>query len=206
MRCARKASTVEYMDHAKNENMMKAARGAAMLRKEATLPATALRIKPLAKSIRTATILARMQRRIYPKEMQEDVQTLLAILESTDMSCGLFIGKKLVGYALFQGVEKAGMIYLYDIAILPRFQHRGLGAELTQGVLAAAWQKKLRIKMHVRAMSYPLFVNRERLRAAGYRLVSNKLLRDWYFGEFGIHEDAHELVMEPLERGPSTAA
>jgi GNAT superfamily N-acetyltransferase len=147
-----------------------------------------------------------MQRRIYPKEMQENASTILSILGSTNLSRGLFERGGLIGYALFQRTRRARTIYLYDIAILPRLQHMGLGTKLVQEVLTATWERRLRVKMHVRATSYPLFVNRNKLRAAGYRLVSNKFVHDFYFKEFGIHEDAHELIMEPLANGPGAGA
>lgn len=168
--------------------------------------AAALRVKPLTPSGRTAGLLAQMQRRIYPREMQEDARTILPVLASTDLSRGLFIGKELVGYALFQRARESGTVYLYDIAIVPHLQRRGLGTKLAQEALAAAWHRRLTIKMHVRATSYPLFANRGKLRAAGYRLVNDKFVRDFYFGEFGIHEDARELIMKPLARGPVATA
>jgi len=156
--------------------------------------------------MRTARLLAKMQQRIYPKKMQEDARTILSILESTDLSRGLFMGKRLFGYALFQRFSEEGVVYLYDFAILPQLQHKGLGTKLAQDVLATVREKRLKIKMHVRKTSYPLFANRDKLRAAGYRLVSDKFVRDFYFGEFGIHEDAHELIMKPLSNRLSAQA
>ncbi len=170
------------------------------------LPAAALSVKPLTPTRRTAGLLAQTQRLIYPKEMQEDAPTILSVLASTDLSRGLFLGKELVGYALFERAREKGTVYLYDIAIVPHLQRRGLGTKLAHEVLAAAGRRRLTIKMHVRATSYPLFANRGRLRAAGYRLVNDTFVRDFYFGEFGIHEDAHELVMEPLARGAVASA
>ena len=173
--------------------------------KGTALPAAAVEVRPLVRDMSTARLLAQMQRRIYPKAMQEDARAILSVLASTDLSRGLFMGGDLVGYALFQR-DGAGTIYLYDIAILPHLQRRGLGTKLAQEALAAAWRRRLKVRMHVRATSYPLFVNRDKLRAAAYRLVRNKFVRDFYFKEFGIHEDAHELVMKPLVRRPLIAA
>lgn len=178
----------------------------ASIPKSLALPAAAVSVKPLTAIRRTAGLLAQMQRRIYPREMQEGAPTILSVLASTDLSRGLFLGKELVGYTLFQRTREKGTVYLYDIAIVPHLQRRGLGTKLAQEALAAAWHRRLTIKMHVRATSYPLFAERGKLRAAGYRLVNDKLVRDFYFREFGIHEDAHELTMEPLARGPAATA
>jgi len=184
---------------------MKTARHVPIKPGATALPAVALRTKLLSKDMRTARLLAHMQRRIYPKEMWEDARTILSVLESTDMSRGLFLREQLLGYAIFQGCDEERTIYLYDFAVLPHLQHKGLGTKLARDVLAAAWRKTLKIKMHVRETSYPLFANRDKLRTVGYRLVSDKFVRDFYFGEFGIHEDAHELVMEPVTHRPLTS-
>jgi GNAT superfamily N-acetyltransferase len=167
------------------------------------LPVSALTVKLLPRNLSTARLIARMQVRIYPKEMQEDAREILPILASTDLSRGLFSGKNLLGYALFErGDEKEGTVYLYDFAILPQFQSKGLGSKLLREVLALPWRRKLKVRMHVRKTSYPLLTNEEKLRAAGYRLIRVTLLHDWYFKEFGIHEDAHELVLQPLPHKP----
>lgn len=163
-------------------------------------------IRPLSRSIRTARILAQIQRRVYPKKMQESPRTIYSILASTDLSRGMFLGHKLIGYVLFERSDLNNTVYLYDIALLPKFQHQGLGTKLAQESLAFAWRRRLKVRMHVRSTSYPLFANRSKMRVAGYRLASKKLVSDFYFGEFGIHEDAHELVLHPLVHEPLLTA
>ena len=159
-------------------------------------------IKRLTRSMRTARILARIQRQVYTKRMQESARTVLSILASTDLSRGMFMGHELIGYALIQKASQERTVYLYDLAILPQFQGRGLGTKLVQEALASAWQRQLKVRMHVRSTSRRLFVNRDKLRAAGYRLVRDRFVRDFYFAEFGVHEDAHELVLQPLSQLP----
>jgi GNAT superfamily N-acetyltransferase len=169
------------------------------------LPAT-VTIRPLNRSMETARTLAQIQRQVYPKKMRENPRTIYSILASTGLSRGIFMGRELIGYALFQRDNLDNTVYLYDIAVLPRFQHKGLGTRLAQESLASAWQRGLNVRMHVRSTSYPLFVNRNKIRAGGYRLAGKKFVPDFYFGEFGIHEDAHELILRPLAHEPLVAA
>lgn len=153
-----------------------------------------------------AKLLARAQREVYPRKMQESARVIYSILMSTDLSRGLFMGEELIGYALFERADMPKTVYLYDIAVLPKFQHQGLGTKLAQDALAAAHRRGLKIRMHVRSTSYPLFTNRNKMRSVGYKVARKKFVPDFYFGEFGVHEDAHELVLYPLTHGAMATA
>lgn len=154
-------------------------------------------IKRLSANSNTVKTIARMQEQIYPCGMQDDLKTIREILESSDLSRGMYRAGKLIGYALVQRAEKEGTVYLFDFAVLPQFQRRGLGTRLAAAILRETNRRKLRIAMHVRSSSYPLFGNRQRMRRMGYDVAKDRFLADWYFGEYGVHEDAHELLMEP---------
>lgn len=138
--------------------------------------------------------------------MQESARAIYSILMSTDLSRGLFMGEELIGYALFEKADILKTVYLYDIAVLPKFQHKGLGTTLAREALAASRRRGLKVRMHVRSTSYPLFANSDKMRSAGYRVARKTFVPDFYFGEFGVHEDAHELVLYPLVHSAITTA
>jgi ribosomal protein S18 acetylase RimI-like enzyme len=158
----------------------------------------AVEVRHLPATTETAEAIARMQKEIYPEAMQEDSQAVLSVLRSTDLSRGVYVNGALVGYGLVQKTSKKGVVYLYDIAVLPSYQRRGLGSKLAREILGSAGSRGLKIVMHVRPAGYALFGNRERVREMGYDVAEDKLLPDWYYREFGIHEDAHRLVLAPL--------
>jgi GNAT superfamily N-acetyltransferase len=147
--------------------------------------------------------LVEAQGKIYPKEMRESERDILRILESSDLSCGAYKNSHLIGYVLVKGAPQGGAVYIYDIAVLPEYQRKGLGTALAKQILKQAGAKGLNVSLHTRATSYPLFGNRAKMREMGYEIVQDELRPDWYFKEFGVHEDAHELLMEPLDKGRS---
>ncbi len=155
-------------------------------------------IKPLAQHPVVAETIAKLHRKIYPKEMQESEETIQSILASTDLSRGVYRGKDLVGYALFQSLQQKDTVYLYDIAIVPELQRKGLGTRLVQEIFRVARSRKLKIMLHVRYTAHALFRNPSKIREFGYEIVKDQFRPDWYFEEFGIHEDAHELALEPM--------
>ncbi len=157
-----------------------------------------VKIGPLKRSVaKIAKEIARMQGRIYPKEMQESEETIQAVLDSTDLSRGVYKGKDLIGYGLVKGTEDKSTVYLYDIAILPEFQQKGYGTRLIQEILRSTRARNLRVAMHARSSGYRLLGKRDMMRRLGYEVVKDEFLPDWYFNEFGIHEDARELLLQP---------
>jgi ribosomal protein S18 acetylase RimI-like enzyme len=153
-------------------------------------------IKPLTEA--EAAEVAKLQVLIYPREMQEDEQTVRSVLRSTDLSRGVYAGPKLIGYALVRAGDQHDFIYLYDIAILPQFQRKGLGKKVAQEVFRLARRRNLKITMHVRSTAYRLFGDPKKVRELGYAIVKDEYRPNWYFTEFGINEDAHELLLEPV--------
>jgi ribosomal protein S18 acetylase RimI-like enzyme len=164
-------------------------------------------MRPLLESIRIEVLpanprhireLIEVQRRVYPTEMREREAEIRRILESSDMSLGIYKKGRLIGYALVRATQKIDTVYIYDIAILPEFQRQGLGTSLAREILTQARSRGLKVSLHVRSTSYPLFGNRDKMREMGYLVAKDELKPDWYFGEYGVHEDARELLLEPL--------
>lgn len=137
-------------------------------------------------------------------EMRESEAEIQQILVSGDLSRGLYKEDRLVGYLLVRWTQGADTAYIYDIAILPEYQRRGLGTALAREALSQARSRGLKVSLHARSTGYPLFGNRGRMREMGYLVTMDELKPDWYFAEYGVHEDARELLLEPVGAFTST--
>jgi GNAT superfamily N-acetyltransferase len=130
--------------------------------------------------------------------MQEDEVTVREVIHSTDLSQGIEKDGRLIAYGIVQATERQDTIYLYDVAVLPEFQRRGLATKLARVIFSQAREKGLKIRLHCRRTGYRLFGDSEKMREMGYAIVRDELRPDWYLKEFGIQEDAHELFLEPM--------
>ena len=92
-----------------------------------------IHFEPLGSS--DAELLSGLQRRLFPPELREPVDTIRKILRNTEehfvcnLSCGLFDGRKMVGY-MFAYVEDRSLyhdrdedvVYIKEIVLLPGYE------------------------------------------------------------------------------------
>jgi predicted N-acetyltransferase YhbS len=135
---------------------------------------------------------------MYPKAMWEDASEFATILASTDFSFGAFADGALVGWILCssEDPESAIQIYWYDLAVLESHHGQGIGKSLMQHAYRELRWKGQWIRMHTRRATYPR--SEEGLRRSGYRIVRDVFLPHHYLEEYGIDEDAHELLLSPI--------
>lgn len=136
---------------------------------------------------------------MYPEEMREDAESFRAILNSTLFSFGYF-AKGLpnpLGWVLCSAEEpkSAVQVYWYDVAVLPEYQGKGIAKALMKHAYAELRWHDQWIRMHTRRATYPR--SEEGLRRMGYRIVRDIYLPHHYLQEYGIDEDAHELLLAP---------
>lgn len=143
-----------------------------------------------------ATYIAAHQE-MYPLEMREEASSFEAILESTPFNYGFFQEDELVGWALCSAEEpvSAMQVYWYDLAVLTKAQGKGVARRLMAHAYADLRWHGQWIRMHTRKATYPR--TEAGLRASGYRIVRDTFLPHHYLDEYGIDEDAHELLLAP---------
>jgi ribosomal protein S18 acetylase RimI-like enzyme len=140
---------------------------------------------------------------MYPVGMREDEETFLEILSAEPMFSLIDIkhgvGTQVRGWIVVQP-ERRGL-YVYDLAVMPECQRKGIGKRLFSTFLQTArWHGLHPVRYHTRVTSYPLLSNVELLAVHGYRIVSDQWLPEHYHKEYGgdVHEDAHEVRIEPV--------
>jgi GNAT superfamily N-acetyltransferase len=163
---------------------------------KSSLVSLQIELKPL--TPQDVAAIDALQRDIYPPEMWEDAEILVDNIMEYRFNIGVFVNRNLAGFIMAENNEDATEIYLTDIAVHPRYQRQKLGSLLIQELFKKAISLKARVSMHCRISSYAIFSSTERMQKLGYRIVLDEFQPDWYFQEFGIHEDAHYLVVEPL--------
>lgn len=134
---------------------------------------------------------------MYPVEMQERAESFRAILESTAFNYGWFENETLIGWALCSAEEPCSpcQVYWYDLAVLEQFQGRGIAKALMATSYADLRWHGQWIRMHTRKATYPR--TEAGLRNCGYRIVRDIYIPHHYLSEYGIDEDAHELLLAP---------
>lgn len=144
--------------------------------------------------------LAEMQYAIYPElfvEKKKDIETLL---KGEHMNIGVIVDERLVGFLLttLEYAETEKDIFLYDIGILPEYQKKGLGTLLINHFFKDSREKKLKIGLSCRNTSFPMFSNPHKLEKEGYRIAKCEFEEDGYFKLVGVHEDIHNIELEPI--------
>lgn len=135
----------------------------------------------------------------YPKELQDSVTEMKNTLNSNNLHFGAYYQGKLIGFLLSLKENPQNQeIYIYDLTIDQNFQKQGLGKHLTQLFLKEALQHNYEILIACRSTSYPLFSNKELLASVGYKITENKLEKDGYFPNYGIHEDLYRIRLQPF--------
>lgn len=152
-------------------------------------------------SVKNLADLMKMQREIYPENFVEEEGCIEKILNESDLNIGVIVNQKLAGFLLVTKdyVEVENGLWLYDLGILPDYQRQGLGSLLLSHFLSETHKEKTSIFAYCRDTSYPLFSNEEKLKKMGYRISDYKFIEDGYFEECGVHEDLHELALEPFD-------
>jgi len=135
---------------------------------------------------------------MYPEEMREDEDSFRTILGSTPFCYGAFDKTDLLGWVLCTVEEphSAVQVYWYDLAVLAEYQLKGIAkALMVHAYRDLRWHGQW-IRMHTRKATYPR--NEEGLRHCGYRIMRDIYLPHHYLAEYGIDEDAHELLLAPV--------
>lgn len=135
---------------------------------------------------------------MYPAQMREEAASFTAILESTHFNFGYFDGATLLGWVLCSAEEPASatQVYWYDLAILEEYQGHGYAKALMEHAYRELRWRGQWIRMHTRRATYPR--NEDGLRRCGYRIVRDTFLPHHYLDEYGIDEDAHEVLLAPV--------
>ena len=151
-------------------------------------------------TLKDVDVLLEMQKRIYPEAFVEKLEYLKKLITNSDFNIGVVVEGKLVGFLFVTKdcMTSDDQIFLYDIGILPEYQKRGLGSLLLDYFCKMALKKNLKIYICCRGTSYPMFSNREKLEKMGYKIARYEFEKDGYFEAYGIHEDSHEIYLEPL--------
>ncbi len=135
---------------------------------------------------------------MYPKAMAEPEVTFVKIMDDSRFCFGSFVLKELAAWVLCAQEDPTSpcQVYWYDLAVLPAFQRKGLAKQLmihTYRELRWAGQW---VRMHTRTTSYPR--NELGLRRCGYKIVRDIYIPHHYLEEYGVGEDAHELLLAPV--------
>jgi ribosomal protein S18 acetylase RimI-like enzyme len=145
----------------------------------------------------------------YPEAMREHHADQWAVrLDSTPYSVGLFAyplsnHSLLMGWAIFEK-ESDDAVYLYDLTVLPEFQHRGHGRCIACAALAQTARDHKKVQYHCRANSYAILSDKTLLRQCGYEIQSEVFIENHYLKEYQDEslsgEHAHEILLNPLQR------
>lgn len=130
---------------------------------------------------------------MYPPEMREEASSFQSILASTPFNYGWFEADTLIGWALCSAEVPCSpcQVYWYDLAVLEQFQGKGVAKALMAHAYADLRWHGQWIRMHTRKATYP------RHALEGYRIVRDIFIPHHYLSEYGIDEDAHELLLAP---------
>jgi ribosomal protein S18 acetylase RimI-like enzyme len=144
-----------------------------------------------------APLVAQLEREIYPLAMADTVEDIVDTIMSTDLSRGILSRRRIIGYLLAHDRGFSGEAYIADIGIAKRWQGQGLCSLLLASFFGETKRRGLDVTLHCRSTSYPIFSNARRTANYGYSIADDVLLADWYFGEYGVHEDAHFMRLKP---------
>jgi len=144
-----------------------------------------------------AAILFDMQREIYPANFVESFEYLKKVLSDDNINIGVTVDGKLAGFLL--AINENDGLFLYDMAVLPAYQKKGLGTFLLEHFLGMAYKKHLKIYVCCREQSYPMFSKAEKILKMGYKITGYKFEKDGYFENSGVHEDSYEMYLEPVD-------
>ncbi|OIP95149.1 hypothetical protein AUK40_06280 [Candidatus Wirthbacteria bacterium CG2_30_54_11] len=145
-----------------------------------------------------------MDKQIYPSEFQETRETIETILREGEFNFGVYAGGVLAGYILCEQ-DLGRKVYLYDIAILPAWQHQGLSKLLLQAYFAAVLNKDHIVRVVCRDTSYPIFSDEKRMNSYGYTIAEDVFEPDGYFARCSIHEDSHAMILVPAKDKKDTS-
>lgn len=141
---------------------------------------------------------------MYPPEMQiTDPAIWMSDLESTPYSvrcytkCEHSTWNHMVGWRIFRR-ESDKYIYVSDLAVLPAYQGYGLAKKIIKFSLREPRWHGEAIHSFLRKTSYHLVANTNLITEAGYKLVFDRFHPNHYYNRFGLEEDAHEIILEPL--------
>ena len=121
------------------------------------------------------------------------------IIDSTPYSLGYFIDDSAVAWRIFKR-EMVDTIYVSELLVLPEHRGKGIAKSLIKKSLEKPLQNKERIHSFLREEAYKAVADENLIQEAGYRIVVNQFIEDHYFGRFGLHEHAYELLIEPQEK------
>ncbi len=138
---------------------------------------------------------------IYPPGFEEDRKSIKKCLETNKYNIGIYNVDIIIGFIISEIDDTENhLVWLYDIAIHPDWQGKGLASILLSAYFKLTLSDNLIIKLLCRSTSYPIFSNEIRMNHYGYTIAENIYEKDGYFRRCGVHEDAHMIKLVPAKR------
>lgn len=157
-----------------------------------------MEIKPIGPE--WATYIATQQRHLYPEAMWEEAAIFKELLKHP-LGIGAIADEVLMGWILAQQ-ENPHTVYIYDSAVLPEYQGKGLFWKMRGVFLDRARWQGLDVHSHARHTSYRVASDAKFLFEHGYEIVSDRYIPNHYETEYedeSLHgEDAHEIYIRPI--------
>lgn len=139
---------------------------------------------------------------MYPAEMKiTDISLWEDEIKSTPYSVGMYhtecVLRNIMGWRIFKR-EAINLLYVSDLSILPCYQGMGYAKDLVKFSLKEPRWHKEKVHSYLRKTSYYVVADPDLIRSAGYEIVKDCFQPNHYYKRFGIAEDAHELIIEPI--------
>jgi len=133
-----------------------------------------------------------IEKELYVGGLREDRQSVVTAMQSTEINWGAFDQDTLVGFVL--GLqEDVGEICLYDISVITKYQHQGIGKALYKLFLADCQKMSLSVNIYCRKTSVKLITNPTILAKYNYKIIKNLFEPDGYYELYGVHEDGYDV-------------
>ena len=139
---------------------------------------------------------------MYPDEMKiTNINGWEEEIKSTPYSVGMYHTectlRNIMGWRIFKR-ETEKLLYVSDLSILPAYQGMGYAKDLVKFSLREPRWNKESVHSFLRKTSYHIVADPDLIKSAGYEIIRDCFQPHHYYKRFGIAEDAHELIIEPI--------